>query len=95
MDDIGEDDLSDTQFNDIFENYLIACQLYEMTKDWPEVSQPESDKKDRKRKREDGDESPIPQKCQRVSVIVHTPNVAQLGAGRVEPEKEKNPQQEN
>ena len=51
-----------------------------------DVSQPESDKKD-------GDnESYIAQK--RKTVIVHTSNVTQFGARRVEPEKEKNPQKE-
>ena len=48
----------------------------------------------RKRKSSD-DESPIPQKCQRVSVIVSNPNVPQVGTGKVEPEKEKNPQPED
>ena len=104
MDGIGEDDLSDTQFNDIFENYLTESQFEEITMDWSEVSviaptpnvpQPESDKKDRKRKSSSDNESPIPQKYQRVSVITPNPNVAQLGAGRVEPEKEKNPKHEN
>ena len=89
MDDIGEDDLSDTQFNDICENYLTASQFDEFSMSWDE-----SVERDRKRKSSDN-ESPIPQKCQRVSVIAHTPNVTQLGAGRVEPEKEKNPKQEN
>ena len=76
MDDIGEDDISDTQFNDIGE-------------DWSQRdSFSQSDETDKKRKRED-DESTIQQKYQRVSVIVPNPNVPQFGAGRVEPEKEK------
>merc|ERR1711954_197245 len=48
----------------------------------------------RKRKSSD-DESPIPQKCPRVSVIVPNPNVPQVGNGKVEPEKEKNLQPED
>ena len=78
MDDIGEDDISDTQFNDIGE-------------DWSQRdSFSQSDETDKKRKRED-DESTIQQKYQRVSVIVPNPNVPQFGAGGVEPENEKNP----
>ena len=61
--------------------------MEEMVKDLFDVSQPESDKKD-------GDnESSIAQKGK--TVIVHTSNVTQFGAVRVEPEKEKNPQKEN
>ena len=95
INDIFEKDrISETQTNNIFDNLLTESQIEEMVKDWSDVSQPESDKKDRKRKSEDGDnESPIPKK--RKTVIVHTSNVTQLGAGRVEPEKEKNPQKEN
>ena len=48
-----------------------------------------------KKRKSSDDESPIPQKCQRVSVIVPNPNVPQVGAGKVEPEKEKNPQPED
>ena len=76
MDDIAEDDISDTQFNDIGE-------------DWSQRdSFSQSDETDKKRKREN-DESTIQQKYQRVSVIVPNPNVPQFGAERVEPEKEK------
>ena len=46
----------------------------------------------KKRKTEDH-ESPLVPK--RKSVIVHASNVPQIEAGRVEPEKEKNPQKEN
>ena len=96
INDIFEKDrISETQTNNIFDNLLTESQIEEMVKDWFDVSQPESDKKDRKRKSEDGDddESSIPKR--RKTVIVHTSNFAQIGAGRVEPEKEKNPQHEN
>ena len=88
INDIFEKDrISETQTNNIFDNLLTESQIEEMVKDLFDVSQPESDKKD-------GDnESSIAQK--RKTVIVHTSNVTQFGAGRVEPEKEKNPQKEN
>ena len=88
INDIFEKDrISETQTNNIFDNLLTESQIEEMVKDWFDVSQPESDKKD------GDDESSIAQK--RKTVIVHTSNFAQIGAGRVEPEKEKNPQHEN
>ena len=45
-----------------------------------------------KKTKSSNDESPIPQKHQRVSVIVPNPNNPQVGGGKLEPETEKNPQ---
>ena len=129
MDDLGEDDISDTQFNEICENVLTQRELREFSMEWSE-----SVEEDKKRKLCDS-ECPIPQK---VKVIEPHPqfgvgnnteasnifrpwegmnqdmenntnifrpwegmnqgienNTNQFGAGRVEPEKEKNPQPEN
>ena len=76
-----------SQTNNIFDNLLTESEIEKIVNDLFDVSQPESDKKD------GDDESSITQK--RKTVIVHTSNFAQIGAGRVEPEKEKNPQHEN
>ena len=49
-----EDHLSDTQINETQTNNILLTES--------QMEKPESDKKDRKRKSEDGDESPIPKK---------------------------------
>ena len=63
-----------SQTNDIFDNLLTESEIEKIVNDWFDVSQPESDKKD------GDDESSIAQKGK--TVIVHTSNFAQIGAGR-------------
>ena len=80
MEDISEDDMCDSQFYDIGENYLTESQFRELTMEWCESdtqfndivedwsqghSFSQSDETDKKRKRED-DESTIQQKYQGV-----------------------------
>ena len=107
MDDLSDDDISDSQWHDIGESYLTSSQFEDIFSDWSQGDKPEndciqsdnevdgldmdcseSDTSERKRKSSD---SELP-RYNKVRVIVANP---ELNDGRAEPEKEKNPKQEN
>ena len=75
-----------------FEMHPISSWVEEVDSD---VDLEDIDSDASKKRKSSDDESPIQQKCPRVSVIVPNPNVPQVGTGKVEPEKEKNPQPED
>ena len=43
MDDLGDDDISDTQFNEICENVLTQRKLREFSMEWSETDETEND----------------------------------------------------
>ena len=67
-----------------FEMHPISSWVEEVDSD---VDLEDIDSDASKKRKSSEDESPILQKCPRISVIVPNPNVPQVGAGKVEPEK--------